>query len=46
VVIAEVRPPGEAQMFGVPVAETGRLGPRKKNISLYESKLQSTSLLH
>ena len=35
--IAEVRPPGEAQMFGFPVAESGRLGPRSKNISFYES---------
>jgi len=36
-VIAEIRPPGEAQMFGFPVAESGGLGPRSKNISFYES---------
>ena len=30
--IAEVRPPGEAQIFGVPVAESGRLGLRRKNV--------------
>lgn len=29
--IAEVRPPGKAQLFGFPV------GPRSKNISFYES---------
>jgi len=40
-VIAEVRPPGEAQMFGVPVAESGRLGPLGKNISFYKIKLQT-----
>jgi len=35
--IVEIRPPGEAQMFGFPVAESGRLGSRSKNISFHES---------